>query len=293
MTRLLSDIIKSNFVSFSDQKRTIKNIDHNHPNILQSSVRAVEASNTGEEAIDFNHPEGSSTSKGRFEETQFGTSHHLNHSNEQGDDEPSYDGLSNERYSDRLDDRYQGGYQQGYDAGFQEGNEQGYSQGYTLGQSKAQEELEQSIKAMEQQKQHELEENLHSLEAEFELERRSLEPKMISIIERLVKKLIGEHELNQSTIMYLIKNGLDELELHGDLIIKVSSFDLDYVLENKHILTEDLSEKIQVEILKDLQLNQNECIIETDMGTIDCSLGVQLQGLMKELRLIRESLLNE
>jgi len=292
VTRLLSDIIKSNFVSFSDQKRTIKNIDHNHPKILQSSVRAVEASNTEDDTFETNHHEGSAPGNGRFEETHFNDVSYSNRNPEQ-EHEESFDGLTNERFSDRLDDRYQGGYQQGYDLGFQEGNEQGYAQGYALGQTAAQEELEQSIKAIEFQKQQELDEKIQSLEDDLELERRSLEPKMISIIERLVKKLIGEHELNQSTIMYLIKNGLDELELHGDLIIKVSAFDLDYVLENKHLLTEDLSEKIQVEILKDLQLNQNECIIETDMGTIDCSLGVQLQGLMKELRLIRESLLNE
>jgi flagellar assembly protein FliH len=124
--------------------------------------------------------------------------------------------------------------------------------------------------------------------SEYKLE---LEPKMLSIIEDLVVKIIGVQKTSKDTVIHLIKCGLDEIELHGDLIIKVSSKDLDYVIERKHELTEELSEKIKVEILKDQQLEENECVIETEMGTIDCSLGTQLEGLLKELRLIKNSLL--
>jgi flagellar biosynthesis/type III secretory pathway protein FliH len=118
-----------------------------------------------------------------------------------------------------------------------------------------------------------------------------LEPKMLKVIENLVIKLVGVQEISKGTIMHLIKCGIDELELHGDLIIKVSPLDLDYVISRRNEFSENLSEKIRIEILKDIQLNQNECVIETEMGTIDCSLGTQLQGLTKELRLIRDSLI--
>jgi flagellar biosynthesis/type III secretory pathway protein FliH len=90
--------------------------------------------------------------------------------------------------------------------------------------------------------------------------------------------------------MYLIKSGMNELDLHGDLVIKVSTFDVDEVLEHKQHIVEGLSEKIDVEILVDQQLEKNECIIETNMGSIDCSLGTQMEALLQELRLIRESL---
>ena len=51
MTKSLSDIIKSNFISFSDQKRTIKTIDNKHPKIIQSSVQSVKDKNqTNEES---------------------------------------------------------------------------------------------------------------------------------------------------------------------------------------------------------------------------------------------------
>ncbi len=83
---------------------------------------------------------------------------------------------------------------------------------------------------------------------------------------------------------------MNELDLHGDLVIKVSALDIDEVLEHKEKLTEGLSEKIDVEILLDQQLEKNECVIETNMGSIDCSLGTQMESLLQELRLIRDSL---
>ena len=128
------------------------------------------------------------------------------------------------------------------------------------------------------------------LKEQYEEEKKRLEPQMLYIIESLVTKLIGIQSVSKGTIMYLIKSGMDELDLHGDLVIKVSTFDIDEVLENKTQLTEGLSEKIDVEVLVDQQLEKNECIIETNMGSIDCSLGTQMESLIQELRLIRDSL---
>lgn len=289
MTRSLSDIIKSNFVSFSDQKRTIKTIDNNHPKILQSSVKAVEPVNHLFEDL----------SNESFVADELHEDFHRSEEYDNSDGE--VDELSNERFSDHLNNNfmsnqqqsYQEGQQQGYQEGFAEGSSNGFNEGYANGQLAAQEEINIEIDRIQKEMQLEHETLVANLEQEFKIIKRELEPKMLSIIERLVKKIIGVQSLNKETIMYLIRCGIDELELHGDLIIKVSPVDLDYVIENKKMITEDLSEKIQVEILKDLQLVQNECVIETDMGTIDCSLGVQLEGLMKELRLIRDSLLNE
>ena len=57
-------------------------------------------------------------------------------------------------------------------------------------------------------------------------------------------------------------------------------------MSNKDKITNNISEKVDLEILKEASLESKECIIETQMGNIDCSLGTQLNGLLKELQLI-------
>lgn len=277
----MSDIIKSNFVLFSDQKKMIKNIDPNHPKVLQSSVQAVDQNATmhGYDSVhNGDDNEGLDEDSALTDLTQTSAS--------------DRDILSNDRFNERFEDGYQVGYTQGYDAGFQDAAEKGYEDGYNQGIEAAQKELNDKIAEIEAELNSEFEQKETALRQDLEEAKRMLEPQMLTVIEGLVGKIIGIESLNKSTILFLIQSGLRELELHGDLIIKVSPEDVDHVIEHKSELIENLSEKIQVEILKDLQLSKNECVIETDMGTIDCSLGVQLEGLMKELRLIRESLIN-
>lgn len=285
VTRSLSDVIKSNFVLFSDQKKMIKTIDSNNPKVLQSSVKAVD---TG---YQFESLESEQDQVVSDDPDLSVTTGQIPKDKHQSDDYES-DILSGERFNDRFEDGYQVGYNQGFETGFQEAAEKGYEEGYQNGTLTAQNEFQDKFNALESELQVKYDRMQSDLRSELEAERNSLEPQMLSLIERLVHKIIGVESLNQNTILFLIKAGLSEIELHGDLIIKVSHEDIDYVIENKAFLSENLSEKINIEILKDLQLEKNECVIETDMGTIDCSLGTQMEALMKELRLIRDSLMN-
>jgi flagellar assembly protein FliH len=118
----------------------------------------------------------------------------------------------------------------------------------------------------------------------------SVEQKIADIIKELVINLIGIHQFNDETIINLIRKGFEEVELYDDLIIRVSQNDYDNVMEKKHLLTEKLSQKVTLEILKDMNLNENDCIIETELGNINCSLDLRLNGLINELQLIGKSM---
>ena len=41
---------------------------------------------------------------------------------------------------------------------------------------------------------------------------------------------------------------------------------------------------MSLEIISDLSLEGNQCIIETDTGIFDCSMDVQLKNLIKDLK---------
>ena len=69
-------------------------------------------------------------------------------------------------------------------------------------------------------------------------------------------------------------------------MIHVSKEDFGYVTMQKKDLLEGIPGSDTIEIIEDMTLTPNECMIETDGGIFDCSLGTQLQGLMKELKLL-------
>ncbi len=251
VTKSLSRIVKSNFVSFTDQKKEIKIIANNDPKVLKSSIKAVEY-------VEDVHR----------------------------DDMPDLHGDLEVLKEKITDEAYDKGLELGQQKGYEEGYQKGYEEGKVMSQDEGQRLLETERDALYE----EIEHLRSEINKQFEVQKKELEPKMLYIIEALVTKLIGVQSVSQDTIMYLIKSGMNELDLHGDLVIKVSSFDVDQVLEHKARIVEGLSEKIDVEILVDQQLDKNECIIETNMGSIDCSLGTQMESLLQELRLIRESL---
>lgn len=130
----------------------------------------------------------------------------------------------------------------------------------------------------------------HQEDYQAELER--LEPEIADIIEKLVIKLVGRQACSQGTILHLVKMGIEEIQLQGDMVIHVSEEDFDIVFANKQQLSSEISEKLSVEVLKDTKLKKNDCLIETIMGTINCGLGVQMEDLKNELELIRESLMD-
>ncbi len=251
VTKSLSRIVKSNFVSFTEQKKEIKVIANNDPKVLKSSIKAVE------------HAEDV-------------------HTYEMSDVHEDLEVLKEKI----IDEAYDKGLELGQEKGYEDGYQKGYEEGKAISQDEGQRLLEKERDTLYQEVEHLRAE----ITKQFEAQKKELEPKMLFIIEALVTKLIGVQSVSQETIMFLIKSGMNELDLHGDLVIKVSSFDVDEVLENKQRIVEGLSEKIDVEILVDQQLEKNECIIETNMGSIDCSLGTQMESLLQELRLIRESL---
>ncbi|WP_113675220.1 FliH/SctL family protein [Vallitalea guaymasensis] len=117
-----------------------------------------------------------------------------------------------------------------------------------------------------------------------------IEPKMANILIELVKNLTGYVIEKENIILYLIKKGFSEIETLDDLIVHVSPDDFDYVNENKDNLCEEISQTVNVEIIKDNALESKDCFIETKLGNLDCSLDTRLNGLTSDLKLIANSL---
>ena len=118
----------------------------------------------------------------------------------------------------------------------------------------------------------------------------SLEPDIVKIIINISDKLIGNAKnLNPTTITYLVKQGFGEGVITGNIKILVSAADFDKVVESKDELLAFTDGSANLDIVKDLSLNPLDCIIETSMGHIDCSLDGQYGALRENLTYILQT----
>ena len=105
MTKSLSKIVKSNFVSFTEQKKEIKVIENNDPKVLKSSIDAVDYINE----ID---KDAVSTKKGDEEVLSEENEKVINEIKEKAEQEA---------YQKGLELGQQDGYKEGYESGYEEG----------------------------------------------------------------------------------------------------------------------------------------------------------------------------
>ncbi len=104
---------------------------------------------------------------------------------------------------------------------------------------------------------------------------------------------IYEHVFNvdlrddKGIILHLLKSTLSRIESGNDLIVHVSSDDYDEIMDRKEELDACItSPNTTMEIIEDPLLKENECMIESDSGVFDCSLGVELSEVSRKLKLL-------
>lgn len=158
----------------------------------------------------------------------------------------------------------------------EEGHRQGYEAGYQEGAHAA-----EALKA-------DIEQQRNDLEAEYQQIVDGLEPEMVDVLTQIYEHVFGvELREDKGIILHLLKSTLSRIESGNDLIVHVSSDDYDDVIEEKEALEACItSPNTTMEIIEDPLLKENECMIESDSGVFDCSLGVELSELSRKLKLL-------
>ena len=122
-------------------------------------------------------------------------------------------------------------------------------------------------------------------EREAAIER--LEPELVELIIRIVKKLISDTaKVNPQVVLHLIRQGLQQTSFTGDITLRVSNEDHDNVVSHKDELLKSVEGGANLKILKDVTLSAGDCLIETPFGIIDSSLDMQFEEVKESLRLI-------
>ncbi len=157
---------------------------------------------------------------------------------------------------------------------------QARQQGYNEGLVKAQ----AHEGAMEQ----EYLERARTLEEAYQQQVDILEPKFVDTITAVYEHVFHvELSFFHDILTYLITTVMHNLEGSRSFVIHVSKDDYAYVsMQKKQMLSGVVSENMSVDIVEDLTLGRNDCMIETENGIFDCGLGTQLSELKKRLMLL-------
>lgn len=133
----------------------------------------------------------------------------------------------------------------------------------------------------------ELELRSAQLEQQYEKMFQELEPDFVKLVMKLVTKLTGVlTEDRQGIITYLMEQSLKNLGKTSSLIIRVSEEDIELVRKSQERIREIVNGEFELDIVCDPSMTKNQCMIEADKQVIDCSLDVQLQGLMEDLKML-------
>lgn len=158
----------------------------------------------------------------------------------------------------------------------EEARRTGYNDGYKMAQAEA------------EQIRKELDAERIRLEEDYDRLVEELEPEFIDTITAIYNHIFQvELENNRNILVHLIETTLRKVESSRTFIVHVSKDDYAFVNMQKKALTEGaISGRGVLEVVEDITLRKNECMIETDGGIFDCGVGTQLEELTKKLKLL-------
>lgn len=158
--------------------------------------------------------------------------------------------------------------------------DEGRMSGYREGKQKAEAEAEglrRKLQAREAQ-----------LEEEYQDAMNQMEPQLVEAITGIYEHIFHvELHSYRDILVHLIASTLRKAEGNKDFLVHVSREDYSYVsMQKKQLQAVLTGNGVTLEIIEDVTLGKDECMIETEGGIFDCGLGTQLSQLRQKLELL-------
>lgn len=160
-----------------------------------------------------------------------------------------------------------------------EAHENGYNEGLLSAQN------EYNDKAM--QLENEYNAKVSELEEQYSKMREEIEPDLVNTLMDVFEKVTHTiAEDNKEIVLHLINNVMKNVDNSHEFVIKVSPEDYQFVADNQGKIYCAMSSEVNLEVVQEASLKSSECIIETDTGVFNCSLDIELNNLIKEIKLL-------
>lgn len=156
-------------------------------------------------------------------------------------------------------------------------------QGMAEGASKAAEEAKVELS----RKQQELEQTKQELISEYEKKEQEMEPALVDTILKIFSEITRAIAMDKrDMILTLVNNVMVGGEASRNFVIRVCNEDAIFLKENKEKIIGAVRKDIHIEIVTDPSMKRNECLIDTDTGVYDCSLDIQLENLINDIKIL-------
>lgn len=162
-----------------------------------------------------------------------------------------------------------------YESAYAEGRKKGYEEG----SAKAEDEYQTLISDANAE--------LQRLEKEYTMRFDGMERELVDTLMEVFSRVTHTiAEDNKELVLHLINQVMNNVEATGDFLIRVSKEDYPFLVENQGKIYCASPKDINISVLEDVSLTKNQCVIETDGGVFDCSLDIQLEQLIKDIKLL-------
>lgn len=123
------------------------------------------------------------------------------------------------------------------------------------------------------------------LERDYAEKRDNMENELIDVILEVFNKVFHiQFDNKKHILMHLINNAILNIEGDRKFRIKVADSNVLFLEKHREDILERVGHGIEMEFIADSAMDGNDCLIETDSGIFDCSLGTQLENLIKDIR---------
>jgi flagellar assembly protein FliH len=113
----------------------------------------------------------------------------------------------------------------------------------------------------------------------------SVEPELAKLSLAIASKIIGDEiDSNKDTVVAIIKNALSSIKSREQVTIKVNPEDAEYVRQNKDVFAKMVEGAKEFDIASDPRVDKGGCMIETDLGTTDARITVQMSAIEMAFR---------
>jgi len=161
--------------------------------------------------------------------------------------------------------------------------EEARQRGYSEGMNKAQSEIDAHIAELDRQ----YEEKVQSLEREYDELKAQIEPELVEVLTEVFSKVTKTvAEDNHDIILHLINDVMRKADGAREFIIRVSSDDYKFLINNQGKIYCAMSKDVNIDIIEDVTMARNQCTIETNTGIFNCGLDIELANLTRDLKLL-------
>ena len=137
------------------------------------------------------------------------------------------------------------------------------------------------------EKQSEYEALKNQIISEYKQKEAEMEPVLVDTILKIFSEMTHAIALDKrDMILTLVNNVMSRGEVSRNFVIKVCKEDAIFLNENKDKIIGSVRKDIHIEIVADPSMKRNECLIDTDTGVYDCSLDIQLENLITDIKIL-------